>query len=161
MQQQPHDPNNPYPQQQASGYGQPPATFQNAAQSGYMADPAYAQAPSTVGNTAILDESTMETLSQKLANRNKAISLGISLGLVALLFVLLAWWTIVALQEEEIELIVSATQGEQKAVVEKKQFQQSVRQKPSRPSSSPSNVISAAKASPVSVPALTDIDPPE
>ena len=161
MQQQPHDPNNPYQQQQASGYGQPPTAFENAAQQGYIADPAYAQAPSTVGNTAILDENAMETLSQKLANRNKAISLGISLGMVALLFVLLAWWTIVALQEEEIELIVSATQGDQKAVVEKKQFQQSVRQKPSRPSSSPSNVISAAKASPVSVPSLTNIDSPD
>lgn len=161
MQQHPNDPNNPYPQQQTPGYGQAPAPFQNAAQASYIADPTYGQVPSTIGNAASVEENAMETLSQKLANRDKAISLGISMGIVALLFALLAWWTIVALNEEEIELIVSASQGEQKAVVEKKQFQQSVRQKPSRPSSSPSNVISANKASPVSVPSVTNIDSPD
>lgn len=166
MQQQPNDPNNPYPQQQAGGYAQSPVpyqnlAYQNPAQGSYMTDPGYGEVPTTGETIALIEEGSMETLSQKLANRNKAISLGISMGIIALLFALLAWWTIVVLNEENIELIVSASQGEQNAVVEKKQFQQSVRQKPSRPSSSPSNVISANKTSPVSVPSIANIDSPD
>ena len=158
MQQPPYDPNQQY--QQQPGGPPPPAGYPAPDQSGYLGQPGYAGVGAP---TAMLhNDDPMEDLVRKQEARNKAISLGISAGIVALLFAVLAWWTITAFTEEKIELVVAATQGSQDAVVEKKQFQQSVRQKPSRPSSSPSNTISAAKASPIAVPSVeTDLQSPD
>tara|TARA_R110002051_G_scaffold26267_1_gene63272 strand:- start:1548 stop:1850 length:303 start_codon:yes stop_codon:yes gene_type:complete len=83
----------------------------------------------------VLEEDCIETIVRRQENRNKAISLAISIGAVSLLMLMLAWWTITILKSEQIDLVVSATQGEQNAVIDKKQFQNSVRHKPSQPSS--------------------------
>lgn len=104
----------------------------------------------------------IEQMLRQQENRNKAISLGVSMGVIGLLLAILAWSTVVIFQAEEVELVVAATQSSSTAVVEKKQFQQSVRQKPSRPSSKPSNAIASVSTSSVSMPSVdTDIDSPD
>lgn len=161
MQQPPHDPNQPQPPH----YQQPPpAGYPAPDQTGYIGDPAYAAAAAPAGyaTTVLGQEDPVERMVREQENRNKAISLGISIGVIALLMLAMGLFVIPNLRPEQVELVVAASQGSQEAVVEKKQFQQSLRQKPSRPSSSPSNAISAAKASPISVPSIeTDISSPD
>ena len=89
-----------------------------------------------------------------MQNKSKGYSLGIAAAIVGLIFLILGIWAINNFKEEEIELVVAATQGESKAVVEKKTFVQSVRQKPSKPSSNPSTAITANTSSPISVPSF-------
>ena len=107
------------------------------------------------------EEDSIETIVRRQENRSKAVSLGISISIISLLMVLLAWWTITALKSEQIDLVISATQSEQEANIDKKQFQNSVRHKPSRPSSRPSNAIVAHNSSSISVPSIDGIVSPD
>ena len=103
------------------------------------------------------EKDSIETIVRRQENRSKAVSLGISICIISLLMVLLAFITIVIFKEEQIDLIVAASQGEQNAVIDKKQFQSSIRHKPSRPSSRPNNVIIAHNSSSISVPSINGI----
>ncbi|MEC9036004.1 MAG: prenyltransferase/squalene oxidase repeat-containing protein [Verrucomicrobiota bacterium] len=147
MQQPPQDPNQQF--------------TPNQSHQGFAPDAAYAPV-STIGDEIGLEpQESIEDVVKKIEKRNKAFSLAISIGFTVLIGVILYFWAITAFQEEEIELVVAATQGEKDAQIEKKSFQQSVRQKPSRPSSKPSSAISANKASPISVPSIENIDTPD
>jgi len=158
MQQPPADPNQP---PQPSAYPQPDAHLAGVPTE-HLGAPAYAAAAAAAATMPLHPVDPIEQMVRQQENRNKAISLGISMGAVGLLLATLAWWTLANFQAEEIELVVAATQSSATATVEKKQFQQSVSQKPSRPSSSPSNIISAAKTSPISVPSIdTNIASPD
>ena len=137
MQQTPQDPNQPSSHQ------------------GFVPDPAYAANDSFYG-----DQVNMEDVVTRIQRRNKQVSFGISAAIVGLILLILGVWAINNFKAEEIELVVAATQGESKAVVEKKTFVQSVRQKPSKPSSNPSSAITANTSSPISVPSF-DIESPD
>ncbi len=151
MQQPPQDPNQ---------HNQP-SSVPDQSHQGFVPDPAYAPA-STIGDDVYLDpQESIEDVVKNIEKKDKITSLVISVAMTSLIMVLLYFWAITAFQEEEIELVVAATQGEKDAQIEKKSFQQSVRQKPSRPSSKPSSAISANKASPISVPSIENIDSPD
>ncbi len=157
----PQDPNQQYPPQHGGYPPAPDAHYQqDVYQDAYYGQAAYAGAPAA---TQMLgQEDPMESYVRQIENRNKIVSLVISIAVVALLFGALAWITYTAFVEEEVEIAIAATQSTTETKVEKKQFQQSVRQKPSRPSSSPSNTIAASATSPVAVPSVpTDIDSPD
>ena len=105
-------------------------------------------------------EDPIDTIVRKQDNRNKAISLGISIGIIGLLMLVLAWWTITIFKQEQIELIVSATQGEEEVKIDKDTFTTSVRNsKPSRPDSKPSNVLISHSVSNVSLPSTDLVSP--
>ena len=46
------------------------------------------------------EKDSIETIVRQQENRSKAVSLGISISIISLLMVLLAWWTITALRRE-------------------------------------------------------------
>ena len=65
------------------------------------------------------EEDPIETIVRRQENRNKAISLGISIGIIGLLMMLLAWWTITIFKSEQIDIVVAASQGEKNTVIDK------------------------------------------
>lgn len=113
---------------------------------------------STIGDEASSGQTeSMEEPVKGMAKRNKTISLGIAVGLTSLVMIALSFWAIISLQDESIELVI-ADRAHKDAVIEKRSFQQSVRQKPSRPLSKPSSSISANKASTNSALSLDGIE---
>ena len=154
MQQTPQDPNQQFPTNHPSS-APPPSSHQ-----GFTPDPAYAANQSGSSQDYFEGHESMEDVVARIQARNKGVSFGISAAIVGLIFLILGIWAINNFKEEEIELVVAATQGESKAVVEKKTFVQSVRQKPSKPSSNPSTAITSNTSSPISVPSF-EIDSPD
>ena len=108
MQQPPQDPNQQF--------------TPNQSHQGFVPDAAYAPA-STIGDEIGLEpQESIEDVVKKIEKRNKAFSLAISIGFTVLIGVILYFWAITAFQEEEIELVVAATQGEKDAQIEKRAF---------------------------------------
>ena len=62
---------------------------------------------------------SIDTIVRKQENHNKAVSLGISIGIICLLMLVLALWTITIFKSEQIELVVAASQGEKNAVMDR------------------------------------------
>jgi hypothetical protein len=106
------------------------------------------------------EKDSIETIVRQQENRSKAVSLGISISIISLLMMLLAFLTIAVLKDEQIELIVSATQGEKEVKINKNTFATSVRNnKPSRPDSKPTDVIISNNVSNVSLPSIDSLAP--
>ena len=109
---------------------------------------------STIGDeTSSGQTESMEELVKGMEKPNKTILLGIAVGLTSLIMIALSYWVIrwgirSSFHADSAEFVITDTRD---APIQMKSFQQSVRQKSSRPSSGPDSVISTSEPSPTEV----------
>ena len=105
-----------------------------------MEDPLPHQLPSSDGTPSLsiaeIDPTILSQVKERKNTGAKGVSLLVAIGLNALVMILLAWWTIMSFTEEEIELIVESGPADSVTKVDKKQFQQKQRTKPTPASGS-------------------------
>ena len=121
-----------------------------------MDDPLPHQSPSYEGiPTLSLAEVDQDVLNQRIEQKStgaKGLSLLVAIGLNALVLLLLAWWTIVSLTEDEVELILESGPVESVTKIDKKQFQKKQQTKPTPASGSQAPpLISSAVVDPTAV----------
>tara|TARA_R110001583_G_scaffold3753_2_gene23026 strand:- start:1505 stop:2926 length:1422 start_codon:yes stop_codon:yes gene_type:complete len=108
----------------------------------------------------VYDRIDIEEIVEKEEKKSKLISLLISCCTVGLIMLLLAFITLTVFKQEQIDLVVAATQGEKELKINKNTFTTSVRNnKPSRPDSKPADVIVSTNVSKVSLPSIDNLSP--
>jgi hypothetical protein len=156
---QPNDPNQPPP---PSGiYNAPPTP--DAGYQGYVnpTDSQYIGVDPNVITQFMQPEKLTDAMIKSQQTKSKVASLAVAALVHVLLIALLAVVVVQVVQEDPPELTIAATQSSTDNAIEKKEFVNNVKQKPSRPSAKPSNLIVSNVASPVSVPTLDiDVDSP-
>ncbi|MEM9478317.1 MAG: hypothetical protein AAGA58_01505 [Verrucomicrobiota bacterium] len=104
-----------------------------------------------------LDVLTADAKAKQQA-QTRATALTVAVILHAVILFGLAFYVVSELKEDPPELTVAATQSAVDSVVEKEEFKEMVQQKPMRPSSKPSSLISAMAQSSVAVPTSFTLD---
>lgn len=154
--QQPYDPNQP---QQPNQIPQPDAAHQQ----GYMnpADSQYIPEPYMDASMILNPDALTNGIIHSQENKSKVAALAVAALVHVGLFAILALVVMSVIEQDPPELTIAATQSSADSTLEKKEFVTNVKQKPSAPSASPSNLINAQVSAPVSAISMdVDVDTP-